>query len=290
MFRQVLVGVDERTGGRDAIALAKHLVAEDGELMLAHVQSEAPPRGSGEVLDAAEGEPSRDLLEKARMEAGVRASLVWTESRSVGRGLHELAERHDAELVVVGSRGTSLHGRVTVSDHTLGALNGAPCAVAIAPAGYGLRPAMMRKIGVGYDGSPESRYALAVARELATERGGTVSAFKAVTALLDPATLSALDRLVENAREQIAMLGDVEAHAAYGDPAEELALYGVSVDLLVVGSRGYGPLGRFVHGSTSQRLVLSARCPVVVLRRAGADLTHSGGANPDIAPSEPADG
>jgi len=37
--------------------------------------------------------------------------------------------------------------------------------------------------------------------------------------------------------------------------AEALDLYSGSLDLLVVGSRGYGPVGRLVHGSTSQRLV-----------------------------------
>ncbi|HWJ50911.1 MAG TPA: universal stress protein [Solirubrobacteraceae bacterium] len=79
--------------------------------------------------------------------------------------------------------------------------------------------------------------------------------------------VGALDQLVESARSAIAELEDVEAHAAYGDPAEELALFGASVDLLVVGSRGYGPIGRLVHGSTSQRLVRLARCPVLVLPR-----------------------
>jgi hypothetical protein len=36
----------------------------------------------------------------------------------------------------------------------------------------------------------------------------------------------------------------------------------------VVGSRGYGPVGRLVHGSTSQRLARAAHCPLLVLTRA----------------------
>jgi len=54
---------------------------------------------------------------------------------------------------------------------------------------------------------------------------------------------------------------------AYGVPAEELALYSASLDLSVVGSRGYGPIGRLVHGSTSQKLARTARCPLLVLPR-----------------------
>ena len=187
---------------------------------------------------------------------------MWTGSPAVGRGLHELAERQGADLVVVGSSGRGLLGRVAVGDHTRDALNGAPCAVAVAPAGYAQRPSAVRKIGVGYDGSPESKHALAVARELAAWLGAKVSAFEAVTLPLDAGNVGALDQLVESARSAIAELGDVDAHAAYGDPVEELALFGASVDLLIVGSRGYGPIGRLVHGSTSQRLVRSARCPV----------------------------
>jgi nucleotide-binding universal stress UspA family protein len=75
-------------------------------------------------------------------------------------------------------------------------------------------------------------------------------------------------RLLEDARGRIAALGDVEPRAVYGQPAEELALYSASLDLLIVGSRGYGPIGRLIHGSTSQQLAHSARCPLLVLTRA----------------------
>jgi nucleotide-binding universal stress UspA family protein len=54
---------------------------------------------------------------------------------------------------------------------------------------------------------------------------------------------------------------------AYGDAAEELALYSASLDLLVVGSRGFGPIGRLIHGSTSTKLTHMARCPLLVLPR-----------------------
>jgi nucleotide-binding universal stress UspA family protein len=37
MFKQIVVGVDEHEGGRDAIALAKNLLARDGELTLSYV-------------------------------------------------------------------------------------------------------------------------------------------------------------------------------------------------------------------------------------------------------------
>jgi nucleotide-binding universal stress UspA family protein len=275
MFKNVIAGVDERQGGRDAIALAKGLLAEDGEFTLSyvHLGDATPVRGSSGAFEATERQRALELLETARAESQVEARLLCTGSPSVGRGLHELAERQHADLLVVGSTSRGLIGRVLIGDDTRDALNGAPCAVAIAPSGYSARPAALSEIGVGYDGSPESEHALAVARKLAAEHGARVSAFEAVSL---PAYLfgggaapveESINGFVEQARERIAALGDVEPHAAYGAAAEELALYGASVDLLVLGSRSYGPIGRLVHGSVSQQLARTARCPLLVLTR-----------------------
>ncbi len=279
MFKHVVVGVDEHEGGRDAIALAENLVAEGGELTLAYVYHGDPHvwRGSSPPYDATERERTRELLEKARDQADVEAQLRWRGSPSPGRGLHELAEEIGADLLVVGSSRRALLGRVLVGDDTRAALNGAPCAVAVAPAGYADHPALMREIGIGYDGSPESEHAVKTARRLSTEHGAKLSAFEAVSIPAYAFTAGPVpvgdwfESLVDDARTRIATLGDVEPHAAYGQTAEELALYSASLDLLVVGSRGYGPIGRLVHGSTTQQLARFARCPLLVLTRAARD-------------------
>jgi nucleotide-binding universal stress UspA family protein len=78
---------------------------------------------------------------------------------------------------------------------------------------------------------------------------------------------AAIETVGGAARDEIAGLGGVEPHAAYGNPAEELAVYSASLDLLIVGSRGYGPIGRLIHGSTSRELARTARCPLLVLPR-----------------------
>jgi nucleotide-binding universal stress UspA family protein len=276
VFDKVIVGVDGLSGGRDAVVLAKELAGNVDEIALAHVfiESLLPAHGSPGVFQAGEREHSRELLQAARSESGLDAKLYPVASYFVGRGLHELAERLGSDLIVVGSSHRGLIGRVFQGDDMRAALNGAPCAVAVAPSGYAERSSILAEIGVGYDGSPGSQHALSVARELAAEHGARVSAFEAVSP--PPRTIAGarhpdqatLDAEVQEARERLAALADVEPHAAYGEPAEELALYGASVDLLIVGSRGYGPLGRLVHGRTSLQLARSARCPLLVLPRA----------------------
>jgi nucleotide-binding universal stress UspA family protein len=276
MFDKVMIGIDEHEGGRDAIALARQLVSEDGELTLAYVHGGFPivSRGSSGAFEAAERERAHEVLTQAKNEAGIDARLCSIGETSVGRGLHKLAERHGADLLVIGSNRRGLFGRVLVGDDTSHSLNGAPCAVAVAPAGYAEHPKKLTEIGVAFNESDESVHALSVARALAAQRGAKLSAFEAVSLpqylfLGGPMPVDdALEQYVEDTRERISELKEVDAHVTYGYAVEELTVYSASVDLLVVGSRDYGPVGRLMHGSTSHQLARTARCPLLVLTRA----------------------
>jgi nucleotide-binding universal stress UspA family protein len=275
LFNDVIVGVDRPRAGRDGILLAERLMARGGTRTLACVLTSDPLfyRGASQAVAEAERAEAIDLLETARDLAGVQAHLRCEWWPSVGRGLHEIAEELGGDLVVVGSSSRGVLGRVLIGDDTHASLNGARCAVAIAPAGYGEASGPIREVGVGYDGSAESEAALELARAIAREQGARLSACQAVsipTTALGPGPLPLGDtmaRLVREAQERLDGLEDVDARAAYGSPAGVLAVYSGSVDLLIVGSRGYGPVGRLVHGSTSSRLARSACCPLLVLPR-----------------------
>jgi nucleotide-binding universal stress UspA family protein len=66
----------------------------------------------------------------------------------------------------------------------------------------------------------------------------------------------------------LAELGETATgEVVIGGAANELAYAGNDLDLLVTGSRGYGPARRLMLGSTSARLVREAPCPVLVLAR-----------------------
>ena len=276
MFRNVIVGVDGEEGGRDAIALAKMLSEKRGTLSLAYIYHGDPHvwRGTSPPYEATEMERTRHLLRRERERAEVDAHLHCRGSASIGRGLHELAEKLGADLIVIGSCRRGLIGRVLVGDDTHSALNGAPCAVAIAPAGFAHQPAIVREIGVGYDGSPESEQALMAARELARSHGARIRALSVVSLknVRDEKPIpadwpEAAERLVDERLNRLSELPGIEGDAVYGGPREELSRFSGEVDLLIVGSRGYGPLGRLLHGSISRYLVRHAACPLLVLAR-----------------------
>ena len=153
MFTNVLVGVDGRPGGRDAIALARQLAEPPPRLTLTHVYGGAWLIGRAAALILAAGaDSSEELLGREAAATAVQADLVSWPSRSVGRGLHELVELKQIDLLVVGSARRGIVETVLTGDHTIASLNGASCAVAIAPTGYAERERRLDKLGVGDDG------------------------------------------------------------------------------------------------------------------------------------------
>ena len=58
-----------------------------------------------------------------------------------------------------------------------------------------------------------------------------------------------------------------------GNPAGELILASEDLDLLVLGSRRWGPVKRLALGSTSERVIRHTACPGLVPPR-GADSEH----------------
>ncbi len=288
MFRHVIVGVDGRPAARDAIALARLLVAPDGRLSLAHVRATDLRHAHRSTrLGRTAAEDSQRLLARERAASDVEAELVSVAAPSVGCGLHRIADTEAADLLVVGSCGRGLAGRVLLGNDTQSALDGAPCAVAIAPLGYAHDLRAIAMIGVGYDGSPESEAALAAAHQLAGERAATLRALRVVkmpTSAFAGFTAAAwgqeLEDILRATRERIAGLDGVEITAVLGLSGEELAAFGDKVDLLVVGSRGYGQLHRMMFGSTAAHLAAHGRCPLLVWPRTAS------GAEPADATSE----
>ena len=177
MFKNVLVGVDGSVNGHDAVRLASHLTDPEGKLTFAHVRPGKPQPLHAITPErlAQERDVSEQLLERELALAEVSAEAVSVVSTSPGRGLHQHAEDLNADLLVVGSCGRGVFGRAMLGDDTRAALNGAPCAVAIAARGYSEYPVPIARIGVGYNGSRESEAALDLARTLAAGTRATVA-------------------------------------------------------------------------------------------------------------------
>ncbi len=281
MFKNVLVGVDGRPGGRDAIVLARHLSDPDTKLTLAFVRTDAA---------AEDVAGSQEILERESAATGTDAELVDLVSYGPGRALHEQAELQGADLLVVGSCSRGALGRAMLGDDTRAALDGAPCAVAIAARGYAEQNSAIREIGVAYDGSSGSVTALEAARQLGASTGAKIRALEVVSlplaAYAGPMapTGAYIDEMLAEASARMAALGDVDGRAVHGLDGEELARFGDELDILLVGSRGYGPVRRMMSGSTSFYLERHARCSLLVLTRAAQ--THADATGTSLTETE----
>jgi nucleotide-binding universal stress UspA family protein len=282
MFNKVIVGDDGLDGGADALALAR-AIASDAELILASAYpwDETPSRfaqlGYGNLLR----DDTVEALHKRGDDAGLAgARTVAIPDTSPARALQHLAEAEGADLIVTGTASHGAIGRMLLGDVSRDVLHGSPCPVAVAPRGFATgRPAT---IGVAFDFSPESEQALALAVELASAIGAQVKMREVVAADLWPMmggypiiNLNDIsEELVADAEERMhAKVAElhtdvtVEIDAVLGATADRLEQLANGVDLLVCGSRGWGAVRRVVLGSTADRLIHHATCPVLVVPR-----------------------
>ena len=214
---------------------------------------------------------------------------------SPARGLHDAAVSEQADAIVVGSSHHGPLGRVLLGSVGERLLAGSPCAVAVAPRGHAARePRPISVIAVAFDGSPDALIALRAAHELATRTGAAV---RVVMVIEPPAAipgqlvpLPGLEPLVVIERAEALQRQELAAQNALGSAVralgdgtaiEQQVLFGsdpaaaildaarVDVDLLVLGSRAYGPARRALVGSVSAAVIRHATCPVLVTPRVG---------------------
>jgi nucleotide-binding universal stress UspA family protein len=282
MYRKILVGYDCRSGGRDALALGKTLTAAaGGELLVVRIVPVGDlPWARDPHSSAGDKELANELKRVADL-AGGRAEVFA--SSSPGRGLHDLAQEVGADLVVVGSSRRGKAKQLLAGSVGLGLLQGAACAVAVAPRGYVERTVEpLSRLVVGFDGSEEAQLALRDAVELAVEAGVLLR----LVAVAPPPSISHFapegyeahkDAIEEHMREQLAAAQlsipkgvRSEATLISGDPAQKLAEAGTGGSLLMLGSRAYGPVRRVLLGSVSAALARSAPCALLVNPRGAA--------------------
>lgn len=281
MFKQIVVGIDEETRGRDAIALARGLAGSGTQLTFAHVHPAmtaaamaAAAANAGHVTGGQADcpEETHDLLVAAIRESGADASMRWIGAPGVGAGLEAIASAVGADLLVVGSTERGRLTRTLLGNPTTDALAEANCAVAVAPLGYADRPHTLQRVGVAYDESPASEAALSLGRGLAVDLQAELSAIEVVPAprgMLEPRRRQVEKSVValKHARDRLAEHEGVEVHVACGRPVDQLAGYSNTVDILVAGARGAGLLGLLMHPSTTAALTDSIHCPLLVLTR-----------------------
>lgn len=135
-----------------------------------------------------------------------------------------------------------------------------------------------RKIMVGYDGSKQADKALEVALSLAQSVDCKVLVF-AVARPPEPATMVELDAMLDDAKEHYeesfkkirksAEELDVELDTAIavGHPIQQIVHRAEEdhIDLIILGRRGRSRFERMLVGSTAEKVLRYAHCPVMII-------------------------
>lgn len=264
----MIVGIDGTSRGEDALAFASSLATALGTgVLLVHAY------GPGENRRQA-----RTILDAAVAAAGdVPVQVVAYADPSPARALQRVAVAWGASMIVVGPSHRAGLGLVLPGSTGQQLLYDTRRTVAVVPRGW--QPsgdAPLHHIGCGYDGSPESEAALETAAALSRAVRGELDVMRAFWSA-SPSGAQAIAVAADLERRGQAGLGEVvqampeSAHARasllLNDPAHALITRSREIDLLVLGSRGKGPLAGIWAGSVSSRVIREAACPVLVVPR-----------------------
>ena len=285
MHRRIIIGFDPGHEGPDVMRLGR---------ILAEVLA-AKPMVVTAVPWPSYLTPAEDLREQIELELSKPFDLIEDEmsdlgvvtkglaSRSPAATLQEEAEQESAGLIVVGSSHRGPIGRTLAGSVGESLLHGSNTAVAIAPRGYARRTNRMRRIGVAFDGSAEAWTAVDTALGLCArmhadltviavadyEHYGYATSWSIlIEGEFHDAEREEKQRMADSAANRAPYGVRVETRVETGHAGSVLAEISPDFDLLIAGSRAYGPLRRTMLGSTTRRLIRSSACPVLVLPRA----------------------
>jgi nucleotide-binding universal stress UspA family protein len=292
----LVAGVAPDGRGRAVLHVAGMLArsAADDLVLCAVVPGAWPPspaRVDAEYRAHLDGVAKEVLAQaRARLPEDVPVSTVVHHARSTPSGLLEVAEQHDANLIVAGSASAGGSGHVTLGSATGRLLHSSPIPVALAPRGFRARPdARVQRVTAAFGGSPDdlvvaaagvaarvgaslrlasfavrprAPYTVAVGRE------ADDSMVREWVEEIEAAQRAALDEV----RELPSVPPDCEAVIGHGETWDE-ALEEIEWedgDVLVVGSSSIGPIARVFLGSRSSKIVQHSPVPVVVVPRGRA--------------------
>jgi nucleotide-binding universal stress UspA family protein len=285
MAKPVIVGVDPREPDAAPVLVGAAFARLTGAPLIvaaSYLHDEITNAVSG-------GRVERELRDDAARVLGELAGDLHAErlviaGPSGARALHDVAADRDAGLLVVGSSRRGRIGRLTPGTTAERLLHGATCAVAVVPRGLAGSWAP-RSVGVGFVDVDEGRRALATAIALADLTGGRLEVVTAIEPMLRSRSAAiapydtgaglaaARDAAAAALRKALRSLGrdPGEGHVVADRPVAALAALSERVDLVVCGSRGYGPIESVFMGSVSHGLARESRAPVLVIPRGVED-------------------
>ena len=248
-YKKIVCAIDGSATSEHAQRVAAEIAkASHAQLTLVHGCVHVD-QGEPVMTAAKEAVITQGITPKTELHAGDPVDIVV-----------EIADRNDAGLIVVGTRGLSRAKRFFLGSVSHSVAHHAPCDVLIVrerPFSY-KQPSGYRSIVVATDGSPTADRAARKGLDLARKLDAAATlVFVGHPSTGDPVLKDTLESMGEGMEAKLRVVGG-EAGERIVEVAEA-----ERADLIVVGNKGMKG-ARFLLGSVPQKVLEHAKCDVLV--------------------------
>ena len=287
MYSSVVVGYDESFSSRAALEEASLWIKNHGgHLFLVHAvyfdQEEFAilPSQMEKRFEAGTHvciQAKKDLHGQFGLNGNVESFVCEGEPPEV---LADIAVGKKADLIALGTYGRKGLKRMLMGSVTSQVILSAPCDVLVVKRPCSECTGSYTSILVPFDGSEYSRKALVRAGEMAKEDGSRVTALYVIPRYEEMVEFFRSDSIKKSLRAEaekvLAEAGKIAADRGFsiatvireGHASDEIVNAAVKLenDLIAMGTYGWKGVNHAIMGSTTNRVIAHANCPVLVVK------------------------
>ena len=287
MYSAIVVGYDESESSKAALKEAAFRVKNrGGKLYLVHAvyfdkeefailpsQMEQRFEIGSQVCRLAKN----DVQSEFGLNGSVESLVCEGEPPQV---LVETAAGNKADLICLGTYGRKGLKRLLMGSVTSQVILNAPCDVLVVKKPCSKCSGSYHSLLVPFDGSESSKRALTRACELSKTDGAEVSVLYVIpryeemmdffkTDAIKKSLYREAEKIVGGAKDLAAALGvQIKAVVQDGHAGDKIVEIANTMmhDLIVVGTHGWSGMNRAIMGSTAERVIATASCPILIAK------------------------
>ncbi|MBS1126331.1 MAG: uspA protein [Nitrospirae bacterium] len=285
MYNKILVGFDGSEFSRAALLEAANRIKRRGGkvILLNAVYFDEEEFGNKPEQLEKRMESGKKICsgakEMVRKEFGIDIESIVSEGEPP-EVIARTAQEMNADLIAMGTHGRRGIKRFIMGSVTSGVIGHAPCDVLVVKKPCTRCTGEFTSILLPFDGSAFSKKALSHAYALAKDEGSEVTALYVIpryeemigfmkTDSIRKSLYKEAERIIDLAKQSVSSNGVTLATAIEeGNAADKIVETAnrMKHDLIVMGSYGWRGVNKAILGSTTERVIMNATCPILVVK------------------------
>jgi len=285
MYNKILVGFDGSEFSRAALLEAANRIKRRGGkvILLNAVYFDEEEFGNKPEQLEKRMESGKKICsgakEMVRKEFGIDIESIVSEGEPP-EVIARTAQEMNADLIAMGTHGRRGIKRFIMGSVTSGVIGHAPCDVLVVKKPCTRCTGEFTSILLPFDGSAFSKKALSHAYALAKDEGSEVTALYVIpryeemigfmkTDSIRKSLHKEAERIIDLAKQSVSSNGVTLATAIEeGNAADKIVETAnrMKHDLIVMGSYGWRGVNKAILGSTTERVIMNATCPILVVK------------------------